>query len=296
MTTFYEFQDQFPDDETCLERIMAERYGGTEFDCPKCDKHGKFYRMTRERAYVCQHCKHQLHPTVGTIMERSRTPLHKWFYAMHLFSISRHGVAARELQRALGVTLKTAWRMGHEIRKYMADVDGEWPLDGDVEADETYVGGKRSGGKRGRGAPGKSIIFGMLKRGGEVMTKVVPNVKKRTLQSLIRANVKPGSTVHTDELRSYGGLHKIGYNHKTVNHGAGKWVSGGSHVNSIESFWSRLKLSIRGPHVHVSRYHLWKYMKEFEYRYNRRGTPDAIFDDLIGGLGKQPLIAHQSEV
>ena len=124
MTTFYEFQHQYPNDEACLERIMIERYGGTELDCPKCGDHGKFYRMTRERAYVCQHCKYQLHPTVGTIMERSRTPLHKWFYAMHLFSNSRHGVAAKELQRELGVTYKTAWRMAHEIRKYMASVDG----------------------------------------------------------------------------------------------------------------------------------------------------------------------------
>ena len=128
MMSFYEFQRQFPDDEACLKRIMIERYGGTEFDCPKCGEHGNFYRMTRERAYVCQHCKHQLHPTVGTPMERSRTPLHKWFYAMHLFANSRHGVPAKELQRQLDVTYKTAWRMAHEIRKFMAKVDGETPV------------------------------------------------------------------------------------------------------------------------------------------------------------------------
>ena len=195
MTTFYEFQHQYPNDEACLERIMIERYGGTELDCPKCGDHGKFYRMTRERAYVCQHCKYQLHPTVGTIMERSRTPLHKWFYAMHLFSNSRHGVAAKELQRELGVTYKTAWRMAHEIRKYMASVDGEWPLDGDIEADETYVGGRTTGGKRGRGAPNKTILFGMLERDGDVMANVVQNIRKRTLQAFIAENVEPGSTV-----------------------------------------------------------------------------------------------------
>ncbi|MDE0412103.1 MAG: IS1595 family transposase [Gammaproteobacteria bacterium] len=294
MTTFYEFQEQFPDDEACLERLMHERFGGTEMDCPKCGKHAKFYRMTRERAYVCQHCKYQLHPTVGTFMERSRTLLHKWFYAMHLFSISRHGVAARELQRALGVTLKTAWRMGHEIRKYMNDVDDEFPLDGDVEADETYVGGKRSG-KPGRGAIGKTIIFGMLQRGGDVMTKVVPNVRKRTLQPIIWENVKEGSTVHTDELRSYRGLDQAGYEHRTVNHGAGEYVRMGSHVNSLETFWSRLKNSIRGTHVHVSKQHLWMYMKEFEYRYNRREKPGAIFSDLVSGLGRLPLVTHQSD-
>ena len=140
MTSFYEFQKEFPDDEACLKRIMSERYGGTEIDCPKCGQHGKFYRMKRERAYICQHCKHQLHPTVGTLMERTRLPLHKWFYAMHLFSSSRHGVAAKELERQLDIPYKTAWRMAHEIRKYMAKVDGEGPLDGEVEADETLRG------------------------------------------------------------------------------------------------------------------------------------------------------------
>ena len=284
MTTFYEFQQQFPDDEACLKRIMVERYGGTEIDCPKCGVHGKFYRMTRERAYVCQHCKHQLHPTVGTIMERSRTPLHKWFYAMHMFSTSRHGVAAKELQRQVGVTYKTAWRMAHEIRKYMAEVDGETPLGGIVEVDETYIGGKRSGGKRGRGAPNKTVVFGMLERGGDVMATVVPNVRKKTLQPIIKGNVEQGSTVNSDELKSYGGLSKAGFEHETVNHSAGEYVDGDCHVNGLEGFWARLKLSIRGTHVHVSGKHLQKYVKEFEYRYNRRKRPDAIFGDLVASL------------
>ena len=178
---FYEFQKTFPDDEACLRHIMKARYGGTELECPKCQQYGKFYRMTKDRGYVCQHCGHHLHPTVGTPMERSRTPLHKWFYAMFLFSTSRHGVAAKELQRQLKVTYKCAWRMAHEIRKYMAKTDGEIPLKGVVEADETYVGGKSSGGKRGRGEPKKTVVFGMQERGGDVMAKVVPNVRRRTL-------------------------------------------------------------------------------------------------------------------
>ena len=284
MISFYEFQRQFPDDEACLRRIMIERYGGTELDCPKCGEYGKFYRMTKERGYVCQHCGHHLHPTVGTPMERSRTPLHKWFYAMYLFSNSRHGVPAKELQRQLGVTYKCAWRMAHEIRKFMAEVDGETPLGGTVEADETYVGGKRSGGKRGRGAPNKTIVFGMLERGGDIMANVVPNVRKRTLHPIIAENVEPGSTVHTDELSSYSGIGQAGYRHETVNHGLGEYVSGDSHVNAVEGFWARLKLSIRGTHVHVSRKHLQKYVKEFEYRYNRRKRPAAIFGDLVANL------------
>ncbi len=216
-------------------------------------------------------------------MERSRTPIHKWFYAMYLFSTSRHGISAKELERQLGVTYKTAWRMAHEIRKYMAEIDEEHPLDGDVEADETYIGGKQPG-KRGRGADGKAIVFGMLERGGELMAKVVPNVRKKTLQPIIKENVLPGSTVHTDELRSYMGLIREGYQHKTVNHGAGEYSRGDIHVNSLEGFWARLKLSIQGTHVQVSPKHLWKYVKEFEYRYNRRKQEDLIFSELVENL------------
>ena len=182
MTSFYQFQRQFPDDEACLRQIMISRYGGLEFDCPACGVHGKFYRMTRDRAYECQHCRHHLFPCVGTPMHRTHLPLHKWFYAMYLFSISRHGVAAKELERQLEIPYKTAWRMAHEIRKYMAEVDGETPLGGDIEADETYVGGRTTGGKRGRGAPNKTVVFGMLERDGDVMANVVPNVRKKTLQ------------------------------------------------------------------------------------------------------------------
>ena len=208
MTTFYEFQRQYPNDEACLAKIMKARYGGTALDCPKCGVFGKFYRMTKERGYVCQHCGHHLHPTAGTFMHRTRLPLHKWFYAMFLFSTSRHGVAAKELERQLGVSYPTAWRMAHQIRKYMADVDGEWPLGGVVEADETLVGGKVKGAGRGYRA-NKTVVFGMIERGGDVMAKVVPDVKRRTLEPIVRENVEPGSTIHTDELRSVDDCRKV---------------------------------------------------------------------------------------
>ena len=128
-------------------------------------------------------------------------------------------------------------------------------------------------------APGKTIVLGM-ERGGEVMTKVVPNVRKKTLQPIVKDNVEKGSTVHTDELRSYSGLDKAGYQHRLIR----PICSPGNHVNSIEGFWARLKLSIRGTHVHVSGKHLWKYAKEFEYRYNRRNQPGAIFRDMFAAL------------
>ena len=195
MTTFYDFQRQFPDDEACLRHMMVTRHGGTEIDCPTCGVRGKFYRMTRERAYECQHCRYQLHPTAGTFMHRTHLPLHKWFYAIFLFSISRHGVPAKELERQLDVSYPTAWRMGHLIRKHMAKTDGEWMLGGqggEVEADETYVGGRTTGGKRGRGAPNKTVVFGMLERGGDVMAT--------------RVSLQSSEAARVDVRRSGGGL------------------------------------------------------------------------------------------
>lgn len=280
--TVIDFMKQFPDDDACLGYLMEKNYGKT-MDCPKCGKHGKFHRVRNHPVYECAWCAHAISPMAGTIFHRSHTPLQKWFYAIYLFTTSRHGVAAKELQRQLGVSYPTAFRMAHIIRDYMARADGEWPLGGAVEADETYVGGKVKG--KGRGYRGnKAVLFGMMERGGEVMTKVVPNVRKKTLQPIIKKNVKSDSTIHTDELKSYNGLEKAGYDHDTVNHGAGEYVDGDCHVNGMEGFWARLKLSIRGTHVHVSGKHLSKYAKEFEYRYNRRKRPERMFDELILGL------------
>ena len=126
MLTFYEFQQRYPDDESCLRQIMVSRYGGLEFDCPACGEFSKFYRMTTTRAYVCQHCKDHLHPTAGTFMHRTRLPLHKWFYAMYLFSTSKHGVAAKELERQLGVTYKCAWHcIEIEAATRLAQIDSQ---------------------------------------------------------------------------------------------------------------------------------------------------------------------------
>ena len=137
MFTVLDFYKRFPDDDTCLDHLMKLRHGNPS-DCPKCDRNAKFYKLAKEPAYSCEWCGHHIHPMVGTPFERSSTPLQKWFYAMYLFTTTRHGVPAKELQRQLSVTYKTAWRMGHKIRKYMAQVDGDPLLNGHVEADETW--------------------------------------------------------------------------------------------------------------------------------------------------------------
>jgi len=274
--TTRQFFAAYPDDEACLVYLFNVRFGADHV-CAKCGTVGRWYRIKAERAYSCGKCGDHLHPTVGTPFEQTRTPLQLWFYAIHLFTTTRHGVSAEELQRQFGVTYKTAWRMGHEIRKHMADVDGEAMVGGVgkiVEVDETYVGGVHKGGKRGRGADGKTVVMEMLERNGDIMTKVIPNVRRETLQPAIEANVAKGGEVHTDELKSYYGLHAKGYVHKTVNHGAGECVGfSGASVNGLENFWRHLKCSIQGTHVSVSGKHLGAYAKEFEYRFNRRAEP-----------------------
>jgi transposase-like protein len=261
---------------------MEMRYGGTEFECPSCKRQSKFHRMKKRRGYSCQHCGHHIFPCVDTPFEKSRTPLTDWFFAMYLLTSTRHGVAAKELERQIGCTYKTAWRMAHELRKLMAQADNHEPMSGIVEADETYLGGKRSGGKRGRGADGKTVVFGMVERGGPVRAAPVSNVKKVTLERAILTNVQRGSIVMTDELKSYDGLKKAGpYTHLRVNHSAGEYAYGGVHVNTLEGYWSRLKNSIKGTHVHISNKHSWKYISEFSFRYNMRKTPAAMFDRLV---------------
>ena len=280
--TVHQFFSLFPNDEACLEHLMKTRYG-LEGTCPKCGNKTKFHRMNAERAYACQSCGHHIHPTAGTPMHRTRTSLQSWFYVMHLFTTSRHGVSGKEIERAIGCTYKTAWRVGHEIRKYMGELDGNSPLDGDVEADETYVGGHRPG-KRGRGAAGKTVVFGMQDRDGDVMTKVIPDAKKKTIEPIIKANVKKGSTIHTDEWHAYKDLASYGYTHKTVCHGAGEYARNGSHVNTLEGFWSIVKKSINGTHIWVSSKHLSSYLGEFEFRHNLRKEPHLMFPTLLLGF------------
>jgi transposase-like protein len=287
-TTVRQFFAQFPDDETCLAHLFDVRFGQGH-ECPKCERSAKWYPLASEKAFSCQWCGHHIHPMVDTLFEKSRTSLQTWFYVIHMFTTTRHGVSGKEIQRQTGVTYKTAWRMGQMIRQHMAEVDGDAPLGGEgeiVEIDETMVGGQRKG-KRGRGAEGKTVVLGMMERDGDVMTKVVPNVRRSTLHPIIEANVAKGSDIETDELKSYAGLAAKGYDHATVNHSAGEYVSeDGTTVNSIENFWRHLKCSIRGTHTSVSPKYLERYAKEFEYRFNRRTRPASMLSELLSSFAK----------
>ena len=281
--TLRQFQDRFPTEDSCLDHLFQVRYG-TDFDCPGCGRPAKVSRVKARRSYQCQWCAHQVYPTAGTPFDRTRTPLRDWFYVMFQFVTTRNGVAAKRVERDLGVTYKTAWRMCHEIRKYMAALDSDDPLGGPgsvVEIDETLVGGSVSG--MGSGYKGnKTCVVGMLERDGELVTRVVKGRHKAAMTALIQSQVLPGSTICTDEFGSYRHLDTCGFDHKTVNHKSGQYVStDGFGVNTIEGFWAQLKRGINGTHIHVSGKHLPKYLGEFEYRWNMRQVPHLMLDRLL---------------
>ena len=279
------FFNRFPDDDACLDHIMDVRYGMRHV-CVACGHEATFHRLAKRQAYSCARCGHHVYPCAGTIFQDSRTSLQLWFYAIFLFVTTRHGVSGKELQRTLGVTYKTAWRMGQQIRQLMDKADGFAMLQGHVELDEAYVGGHRPG-KRGRGAEGKTIVMGMQERGGELAAEVIPNVKKETLRNVVLRNVQPGATVSTDELVSYGLLTGDGYQHGMVKHGAREFVvndyrTGATHhTNTVEAFWKLFKASVRSTHIHVSAKYMQRYLDEFTFRSNHRQMGNAMFDLLI---------------
>ena len=278
-----EFQDRFPTEDSCLDHLFQVRYG-RDFNCPKCDRPAKYSRVKGRRAYQCNWCANQLYPTAGTPFDRTRTSLRDWFYVMFMFTTTRNGVAAKKVEREIKVTYKTAWRMCHEIRKYMAALEEDERIGGHfhtVECDETLIGGVADGMGKGYIA-NKTMVMGMLERGGEISTHVIPSAARRSLHPLIVEHVRPGSTINTDEGYGYRGITDYGYRHVTVNHGEEEYARpDGAGVNTIEGYWAMLKRAINGTHIHVSGKHLPKYLGEFQYRWNMRAVPHLMLDRLL---------------
>ena len=198
-----DFDRDFPTDDACLEWLFKNRWPDGVV-CMKCRAVTPHYRITGRPCYSCEHCGSHVYPMAGTIFAGTRfANLRLWFKAVAYMAVTRCGISSRQLSRDLGVGVKTGWRMFHQIRKALSD-DGAI-LEGDVEVDETYIGGRRSG-KRGRGAEGKTIVMGMVERGGKAKAKVVPDVKARTLVPEIQSSVPIGTAVLTDDLPSYAQL------------------------------------------------------------------------------------------
>jgi transposase-like protein/predicted RNA-binding Zn-ribbon protein involved in translation (DUF1610 family) len=281
--TFKQFQAEYPNDERCLEKLMEINHGGTHIFCPGCGVKTHFHLMTKRKAYACQDCGHHIHPCAGTIFHKSRTPLTKWFFAMYLMTSTRHGVAAKELERQLGVTYKCAYRMAHQLRKLMAAADHSGPLSGHVEIDETLIGGHVKGKGRGPQRERKTVLFGMLERDGKLRTGPVPDATQFTLEPIILENVTWGSTISSDGHSAYKQLSAT-YVHGVVDHSAEEYVRGIHHTNSIEGHWSHFKRAIAGTHIHVSAKHLWKYAAEFNYRRNFRASHTMMFNRLVASF------------
>jgi len=284
-----DFIREYPDDETCLDFLWRERFApdGYHAECPKCERTRKFHKVTDRPSYDCDSCGYHIHPTAGTIFHKSSTSLHLWFYAMHLMTSTRCGISAKQLEREIGVNYKTAHRMMRLIRTELMADDGE-ALSGAVEADETYVGGRRRapkgqhGGGRSRPSTShKQPVFAMVQRKGKVAAFVAPDATSKTVMGHIEQRILPGSIVYTDEWQAYWNVSRRGYDHRRIYHAEKVYVSGDVHTNTIEGFFSLVKNGLRGVYHSVSKKHLQGYLNEYVWRYNTRKDARSQFETLI---------------
>jgi transposase-like protein len=291
-----EFMQQFPNDEACLEHLWRTRHSpdGENAHCPKCDQERRFkrYKTTQRRqSWTCTACGHHVHPTAGTIFAKSSTSLHLWFYAMYLMASTKCGISAKHLGRELGVHYETAWRMFNKIRNEVMAQETE-QLSGEVEADETFIGGKpRESDRRRRAKLGwnaqtdywnrKAIVFAAVERGGRIRAEVVPDSRASTVVPRAQQYILPGSMVFTDEFFAYERLGKTGYTHRRIKHKARIYVDGDVHTQTIDGFFGNMKSGIKGNYHAISHKWLQGYVNEFVWRYNRRDDRRAMFLDLV---------------
>lgn len=272
----------FNNPDNALNFMVSLRWPDGVITCPQCGSDQTTFISTR-RTWQCKNkdCKKMFTVKLGTVMEDSPIGLDKWLSAMWMIGAAKNGISSYEIHRALGITQKSAWFLMHRIR--MAMKAGTFDkLSGEVEVDETFIGGKarnmhkskRKGKIAGTGGYGKVAVMGLLERGGEVTTKVIPNTQRKTLHGEVRDNIAAGATVYTDEWVSYKGL-SDDYIHQVINH-AQEYVNGRIHTNGIENFWSLLKRCLKGTYVSVEPFHLFRYLDEQSFRFNHRKVTDQI--------------------
>lgn len=286
--TIDEFRDMYPDDNACLDKLFKSLYGHLN-DCPDCGGSFNFRRVKSRRSYQCSHCGFQIYPTAGTVFEQTTTPLNSWFYAIYLQTVTRNGVAAKELERQLDVCYKTALRMAHQIKK-LFEINKGINLTGVIESDSTLIGGKVSNKhKKIRAAlKGKKYshdlkmsVLTLLERGtGLSYHFVVKAPRQPLLLPQMAAKLKFAQKIYTDSAHFYHPLKKE-IPHESVNHEEQEFVRGDVHTNTVEGFFSLLKRTIKGTHIHVSDKHLPKYVNEVAFRYYHRDNQDKMFEEVL---------------
>lgn len=299
-TSLFDLFEAFPDEQACLDHLRSIRWRDGEF-CPHCGG-ARVYHFSDKKTFKCGDCRQRFSIKVGTIFHDTKLPLRKWFMAIWLITNHKKGIASTTLARDLKITQKSAWHVLHRLRHAARTQSFNAPLDGPVEGDETYVGGKEKNKHADKRIPGsqgganKAVVLGILERGGELRAEVIQDTSAKTVQGVIRKNVKPGNVVITDEHRSYKGLGND-YLHVSVNHSAGQYVVEKLiHTNGIESVWALLKRQIVGIHHFVSPKHLTRYVDEATWRFNRRDMDASdrmndLFESLEGRLTWKALTA-----
>ncbi len=290
--TLIEAVKYFSDFDTCHDTLIAHRWPDG-VHCVHCDS-GKVTYLPTRRKFQCRDCRKSFSVRYNTVFEDSPLGLDKWLVALWVIVSAKNGVSSYEISRALGITQKSAWFMMHRLRLVLQDEYDGGKLSGEVEVDESYIGGKARNmhkGKRkakGTGMVGKTIVMGILERHGEVRTELIPNPRRKTVQPIVHRHVKKGSKVHTDALASYNGLSRD-FVHHVIDH-AEAYAKGNVHTNGLENFWSLLKRGLKGTYVSVEPFHLFRYLDEQAFRYNnRRATDRERFDAAMKSIAGKRL-------